>query len=143
MTRWDRELQHTTNTNLQQRWGDVSLMSDVLRRHRLQWLGHVAQMPAIRLPKKLLFGWLSHSRPAQGLRLRWKDRIQADLKLLKLENWYHLPQQRPEWRASCQDEVARTSTERSFSCAVCCRSFRSHSGMKRQLPLCEQPGAVQ
>ena len=72
------------------------------------------------------------------------------MKLLKLENWYHLAQQCPEWQASCQDEVTRTSTERSFSCAVCCRYFRSHSGMKRhkwivecQLPLCEQPGAVQ
>ena len=64
-TRWDQEPQHTTNTDLRQRWDDVILMSDVLRCRRLQWLGHVAQMPAIRLPKKLLFGWLSHSRPAQ------------------------------------------------------------------------------
>ena len=47
-------------------------------------------------------------------------------------------------------ELTRTSTEQSFPCAVCCRSFRSHSGEKRhkwiverQLPLCEQPGAVQ
>ena len=71
------------------------MMSDVLRRHRLQWLDHVAQTSAIRLPKKILFGWLSHSRPAQGPCLRWKDKIQADLKLSKLENWYHLAQQRP------------------------------------------------
>ena len=64
VTRWDQELQHTTNTDLRQTWGDVSLMSDDIRR-RLQWLGHITRTLAIRLPKKLLFGWLSHSRPAQ------------------------------------------------------------------------------
>ena len=36
--------------------GNSDLLSDVLRRRRLQWLGHAVRMPSERLPKQVLFG---------------------------------------------------------------------------------------
>ena len=66
---WDQELNHVRNCDLRKRWRDEDLVSDTMRRRRLQWLGHVARMPDNRLPKQLLFGWLDAPRPAQGPRL--------------------------------------------------------------------------
>ena len=75
VTRWDQQLHHVTNKGLRECWGDVGLMSDQVRSRRLQWLGHVARMDNERLPKQLLFGWLPQTRPAEGPRLWWKDRV--------------------------------------------------------------------
>ena len=62
-------------------WGDAELVSDVIRRRRLEWLGHVARMSGDRIPKQLCFGWLEKARPPEGPRLRWKD-LADDLKRL-------------------------------------------------------------
>ena len=46
----DRELHSASG------WDDIET---AIRKHCLQWLGHVARMPTRRLPKKVLFGWIS------------------------------------------------------------------------------------
>ena len=97
VSRWDQELQHISNGELRKRWGDSDLLFDVLRRRRLQWLGHAARMPSERLPKQVLFGWLSKTRLAHGSRLRWRDRIHADFRALLISNWYTLAQDRHGW----------------------------------------------
>eukprot|EP00969_Alexandrium_andersonii_P057047 2517064-Alexandrium_andersonii.AAC.1 len=33
-------------------------MQDVIHRHTLVWMGHVARMPVHRLPKQVMFGWV-------------------------------------------------------------------------------------
>ena len=101
VSRLDQELHHITNLDLRQRWGDTGLMSDVLHRKRLQWVGHVARMPPDRLPKRVLFGWFRHSRPAHGPRLRWKDRVAADFRSLGIaqSSWFAEAQDRQAWRA--------------------------------------------
>ena len=50
---------HLTTAELAGRFGMVESIGDLLTQYRLRWLGHVAQMPDTRYPKKLLFGWLS------------------------------------------------------------------------------------
>lgn len=47
--------------------------------------------------KKLLFGWLTKTRPAVGLQLCWKDCVTADLKILGVNMpWYEAAQNHRE-----------------------------------------------
>ena len=39
-------------------------MKDLLSVRHLHWLGHTTRMDDVRIPKRLLFGWLPQSRPA-------------------------------------------------------------------------------
>ena len=50
----------------------------------------MARMPDHRIPKSVLFGWLSHPRPQGGPRRRWRDVVKKDLKEVKIseEEWY-------------------------------------------------------
>ncbi len=150
VSRWDQQLHHVSNADLRQRWGDVGLISDTVRKRRLQWLGHVARMPADRLPKQLLFGWLPQPRPAHGPRLRWKDRVSADLQQLEVKRWFEVAQDRGEWRSICRTLIDTSSAPDSAFCPVCARTFKSRSGLARhkcaaarQLPVALQPGARQ
>ncbi len=58
----------------------VEVEEEMRRRRRLEWLGHVASMPDHRIPKSMLFGWLSHPRPQGGPRRRWRDVVRKDFK---------------------------------------------------------------
>ena len=113
-------------------------------------MGHVDRIPEDRLPKQLLFGCLPRTRPAHGPRLRWKDRISADLKKLRVSNWYTTAQARDEWRVVCHSLPDPPSTSSAVRCAVCLRSSKSQSGLsrhkcqaERELPVHLQPGAQQ
>ena len=44
---------------VRRRWGDEETVADMVMQRRLEWLGHVARMPDHRIPKSILFGWLS------------------------------------------------------------------------------------
>ena len=149
VTRWDQEIHHLANADLRTQWGDVSLLSDILRGRRLQWLGHVARMPEERVPKQILFGWLPSVRPAHGPSLRWRDRVSSDLRKLGVERWYLQAQDRKQWRLLCQAQCVPPDAA-TVSCGLCKRSFRSAAYLNRhkcvlarQLPVNEQPGARQ
>ena len=62
-------------------------MADILMRHRLRWLEHLARMESNRLPKQLPFGELVKKRPCRGTKRRWGDVAAADI---KTGEWYHL-----------------------------------------------------
>ena len=150
VSRLSQQLKHISNAELRSRWGDVGLISDTLRKRRLRWLGHVARMPEDRLPKQLFFGWLPRTRPAHGPRLRWKDRIAADLKNLQVNSWYTTAQARVKWRVICHSLPDPPPTSSAVQCTVCLRSFKSQSGLsrhkcraERELPVNQQPGARQ
>ena len=51
--------EHITMTEVRRRWGDMETIVDKIRMKRLQWLGHLARMADDRMPKSVLFGWLS------------------------------------------------------------------------------------
>ena len=88
-------------------------------------------MEDTRLPKQLLFGWFEKTRPAEGLRQRWKDRIQADLRLLQVQQWYTSAQNRLEWRIICHTLPPDDTSLQSHFCPICQRTFRSLSGLRR------------
>ena len=54
---------HITSQMTREQWGDVETVATKVAKRRLQWLGHVAQMPNHRCPKQVLFGWLPQTRP--------------------------------------------------------------------------------
>ena len=62
-----------------ERIGMADSMADILRRHRLKWLGHVARMDDYRLPKQLLFGELVRPCPSHGTKKRWRDLAGKDV----------------------------------------------------------------
>lgn len=130
---------------------------------RLMWLGHLARMPEHRIPKSVLFGWLSQPRPQGGPRRRWRDVIRKDLKEMKIseEDWYEEARQsRARWRAMCwigieefreaQQSRSQSSSVRNVVCDECGRAFRRESDKKRhkclderRKPVSQQKGAVQ
>ncbi len=124
-----------------------------------RWLGPLARMDDRRLPKKILFGWLSQRRPAHGTRMRWRDCARKDLKKFNIDErrWYQLAQDRSGWRRSCrtgledvtearvaEDERRRTrvedsiensgsstATDKPYQCSVCERAFRQKQDIDR------------
>ena len=73
-------------------------MLNIIRRHRLTWLGHIGRMSDERLVKRLLFGQLSgtrrQGRPRSTLRSVFRDDF------LSISG--ALPKNRP-WLVLCQD----------------------------------------
>ena len=53
LQQWKRRI---TSRELAETIGMMESMTEILRRHRLRWLGHVARMDDSRMPKQLLFG---------------------------------------------------------------------------------------
>ena len=48
--------------------------------NRLQWLGNVAQMDDLCLPKQFLLGWLFHPLYVHGIKLQWRDKVRRVFK---------------------------------------------------------------
>ena len=55
-----------TSATVRRRWGNEECIDQMIKRRRLDWLGHIARMPDDRIPKKMLFGWLQQPRPQGG-----------------------------------------------------------------------------
>ena len=48
---------------VREQWEDIETIETKVVKRCLEWLGHLARMPANRLPKQCLFGWLPKARP--------------------------------------------------------------------------------
>ena len=91
-----------TSKELAERFGMTESMAEILRRHRLKWLGHVARMNDNRMPKQLLFGELTRSRPSHGTKSRWRDLAAGDVQAAGLgSTWYEVAQDRRKWADIC------------------------------------------
>ena len=90
-----------TSRELAKAFGMTESVTDILRKHRLRWLGHVARMDNNRIPKQLLFGELLRPRPSKR---RWRDLARGDVQLMGLgETWYEAAQDRNRWTNICKD----------------------------------------
>ncbi len=158
---WDERI---TMAEVRRRWGDEDLVSDKIQMKRLEWLGHLARMQDHRIPKSVLFGWLSQPRPRGGPRKRWKDVVKEDLQQISVKDeWYKLATtSRDGWRSRCREGVrrqlesraaaaarSRSSVGREVWCGLCNRRFRREADKKRhkcaderKKPLSQQKGAV-
>ena len=83
--------QRITSESVCKKWGDPELITSMVTRRRLEWLGHMARMPDCCISKKILFGWLPKTRPAGGPHKRWCNHIRRYLKLVGVpeSDWYH------------------------------------------------------
>eukprot|EP00117_Sycon_ciliatum_P042213 scpid83525/ scgid6249/ Putative uncharacterized transposon-derived protein F52C9.6 len=62
-----------SSEELARRFGMPSSMAEVVRCHRLRWLGHLGRMEDSRLPKRVLFAEGLNTRPSHGPKKRWRD----------------------------------------------------------------------
>ena len=69
-------------------------------RRKLRWLGHVARMEEMRIPKCLLVSkWARGKRSVGRQKRRWNDVIVCDLKKCDVyPNWREQAQDRSTWR---------------------------------------------
>ena len=132
------------------RLGDTTPVSDLVRRRRLEWLGHVARMPADRAPVQILFGRLSGRHPPCGPRRRWKDVVQRDMKAAGVDSWFQNAQDRQNWRMFFAEPPPHTDDSPPLRFLLCARDFRRRNDMarhkciaQRKLPVSQQKGARQ
>ena len=97
------------------RWDTVE---DLMCRHTMQWVGHVARMPTWRRPKQILFGWMTD----QPLKIRtgmrtvngWYKKVLTKAGLETID-WFRQAQDRKGWKrkigeafpGKCLDEDAK------------------------------------
>jgi len=152
VTKYQQWKERITSKELASAFGMEETMEELLRKHRLRWLGHVARMDDHRLPKQMLFGELLKSRPPHGVRRRWRDLALADITMTGIEDWYTTAQDRGEWAACCQPPAADSSVPAEgrvcaanqsqlagdFQCG-CGRSFRRKGDLTRHSRFCDGP----
>ncbi len=69
--------EHLSSVQIAKQFGMEESMKDLITGRR-----HVARM---RIPNKMLFGWLPQRRSAHGTKMRWRDRVRIDLKRFLIE----------------------------------------------------------
>ena len=75
----------------------VAPITEKLRSRRLGWFGHVVRSPEDRLPGKSLNLQVAGKRPLGRPKMRWMDRVRADLRQLELTE--EDPHDRQNWRS--------------------------------------------
>jgi hypothetical protein len=79
-----------------------------VKAQRISWLGHIERMPDDRTVKKV--NWKPIARRHIGRpKLRWKENVRNDLKVMKVQNWKKLAQDRNKWKGII--EQAKTHVE--------------------------------
>ena len=70
---------HVTNENIRQRT-EQPMISDVIKKRRMKWAGHVLRMNENRNPKKI-FNYRPEGKRAAGRpKRRWRDNLEEDLR---------------------------------------------------------------
>ena len=108
---------------------------ELLRCHRLRWLGHIARMDSSRLPKQVLFGELPSRGPSHGPRKRWRDVARSNLAVVGIpeSDWYDVAQDRGEWRKLSRRPPPGSA--KSFQC-MWGGTFRRARDLKRHFSYC-------
>ena len=113
-------------------------IADVIRKHHLRWLGHVARMKEARLPKQMLFGKLPCRRPRHGPKKRWRDVVSSDFAVIGLPeaDWYDTAQERSSWFQCCRQRVEKEAPDIPCPNYRCDRVFRRPGDLKRHAQYC-------
>jgi hypothetical protein len=69
-------------------------------------LGHVKRMEVGAMPRKMMEVRLFTGRRRGRPRLRWKDDVVADLKVMKIKQWIEKTKGREQWRLVVEEVKA-------------------------------------
>lgn len=102
------------NETIRQRCHQQKTVEQIIRRSRLRWFGHVARMDPSRMPNRLL----QRRRPSNWKVQRaapkktWASQIEAEAKRIRLTtgDLITAAQNRPQWRAFCEDSSVLAAT---------------------------------
>ena len=115
VTKQQQWRERISSRQLAAEFGMEETMAEILMKHRLRWLGHLARMESHRMPKQLLFGELQKKRPSHGTKRRWRDVAAADIKSVSAgAEWYHLAQDRNVWAAVCKEGIASSVDQHRY-----------------------------
>ena len=90
-------------------------LSKMITQTQLRWIGHVIRMPSIRLPRRVLYGQLTHGdRQRGGQKKRFSDHLNAIVKKCHI----HIPSDhevlasdRSTWQGTCKSGLIAFMTE--------------------------------
>ncbi|XP_060518453.1 uncharacterized protein LOC132697176 [Cylas formicarius] len=85
------------NRELYELYKDPNIINEIKAR-RLQWAGHVKRLPDNRIAKLAWEEAPEGKRPLGRPRLRWRDNIEKDLKIMEVDNALDLMNDRQQWR---------------------------------------------
>jgi hypothetical protein len=86
------------NKELYKVYKELDLVS-FIKLKRLQWAGHIQQLPLDRIPKKALRATFTSNRPVGKPRKRWKGAVKENAaSLLQCCNWKLTAQNKNIWR---------------------------------------------
>ena len=92
-------------------------ITDVIRRSKLRWAGHIARMEDNRIPKKVMLGTPLGRMPVGTPRMRWMVGLRSELDRRGIEynRWMEIAQDRAVWRnallAGQNQEVVQVPAE--------------------------------
>ena len=78
----------------------------LLKKQRLNWLGHVERMAEDNIVQKIRRWKPMSKRPTGRLKTRWEDDVSEDIKSTNVRNWKKVAQNRDSWKKVV--EQART-----------------------------------
>ena len=81
-----------------------------IKSQRLRWAAHVMRMENTRTARKITEWTPYKTRPVGRPRLRWMDRVEEDLKGMKIVGWRAKVEDRQEWNRI----VEQTETHRGL-----------------------------
>lgn len=66
---------------------------------RLRWIGHIERMTEDRIPKRIYKSSITGRRIKGRPRNRWKDEVEADIRMLNIRGWRNVASDRGKWRS--------------------------------------------
>ena len=77
---------------------ESTIITDIIIRHCLRWLGHVARLDDKKMSKQLLFDKLEKRRPRHGIKRRYRDLLTLkDLDAAGIDETYGMRWHRIDW----------------------------------------------
>jgi hypothetical protein len=85
-----------TNEELKRKMKQEDIVK-FIKSQRLRWAGHVMRMEKTRTTRKITEWTPYKARPAGRPRLRWMEKVEEDLKRMKIIGWRVKTEDRQEW----------------------------------------------